>query len=543
MLQRYKLRLGDGTVLTVDLDGLRTRLTDGRATVQVSGTQEWRPLREFLADEESAARLARALVRPEPRREPAPSPQEVPPPSPPAEPAIGEPPLVQALAAEPAAAGIPVPPWRDSPEAAEEAPIRLKPLDPEPPRHAVPWAPGDDDDGEEEDQDQRHDRLEGPLLQVISTFGNVLSRCLDPLTPLVRGWPSRSAEEPAPPRPAPVPRSAARKPSPAVAPPSPVRVLAEDLGGPTAGSRSGLDELPVIPLKPLEDEGRPDTTAWRGLSEKLTGWVAGLTAWFDRLAGRGRPEPVVPPSELTPKKPRAPAPRAPLAAPPPISELPVLRFADAHEAREEEDVYEGEEEAESILPAVWFWAKRVVLVGALVAGGVLVARHWTTWFPRAAEVGETVFTEIDRQAHSSERARALEQPLADATERLPHLAPATIRLVLSTTTSGALEPPEVFQLATEAADRGRSALTAAEAGELGALQRELLSSLRPPQRRRLEEYERARATRGVFPFENPYALDLVARGARAMPEASRRRLQELLGKAVAAGLGPPAASP
>jgi hypothetical protein len=513
MLQRYKLRLGDGTVLTVDLDGLRTRLTDGRATVQVSGTQEWRPLREFLADEESAARLARALVRPEPRREPAPSPQEVPPPSPPAEPAIGEPPLVQALAAEPAAAGIPVPPWRDSPEAAEEAPIRLKPLDPEPPRHAVPWAPGDDDDGEGEDQDQRHDRLEGPLLQVISTFGNVLSRCLDPLTPLVRGWPSRSAEEPTPPRPAPVPRSAARKPSPAVA------------------------------LKPLEDEGRPDTTAWRGLSEKLTGWVAGLTAWFDRLAGRGRPEPVVPPSEPTPKKPLAPAPRAPLAAPPPISELPVLRFADAHEVREEEDVYEGEEEAASILPAVWLWVKRVVLVGALVAGGVLVARHWTTWFPRAAEVGETVFTEIDRQAHSSERARALEQALADATERLPHLAPATIRLVLSTTSSGALEPPEVFQLATEAADRGRSALTAAEAGELGALQRELLSSLRPPQRRRLEEYERARATRGVFPFENPYALDLVARGARAMPEASRRRLQELLGKAVAAGLGPPAASP
>ena len=74
MLQRYKLRLGDGTVLTADLDGLRTWLTDGRATVQVSGTQEWRPLRQFLADEESAARLARALVPPEPRRAPAPLP-------------------------------------------------------------------------------------------------------------------------------------------------------------------------------------------------------------------------------------------------------------------------------------------------------------------------------------------------------------------------------------------------------------------------------------------------------------------------------------
>src|SRR4030042_4752423 len=93
MLQRYKLRLGDGTVLTCDLDGLRTWLTDGRATVQVSGTQEWRPLRQFLADEESAARLARALVPPEPRRAPAPSPPEVLPPRPAAEPAIGEPPV------------------------------------------------------------------------------------------------------------------------------------------------------------------------------------------------------------------------------------------------------------------------------------------------------------------------------------------------------------------------------------------------------------------------------------------------------------------
>jgi len=542
MLQRYKLRLGDGTVLTCDLDGLRTWLTDGRATVQVSGTQEWRPLRQFLADEESAARLARALVPPEPRRAPAPSPPEVLPPSPPAEPAIGEPPMVQALAAEPMSPGIPAPPWQDSPEAADEAPIRLKPLDAEPPRHAVPWARSDDDDGEEEDLDQRHDRLEGPLLQVISTFGNLLSRCLDPLTPLVRGWPSTSADEPAP-RPARVSQSLPRKPSPAVAPPPQVRVLAEDPGGATAESPAGVDELPVIPLKPLEDDGRPDATAWRGLSETITGWVAGVTEWFGRLAGRGRPGPVVPPSEPTPKKPQAPAPRSPLAAPPPVSELPVLRFAEGHDAREEEDVYEGEEEAESILPAVWLWAKRVVLAGALVTGGVLVARNWHTWFPRAAEVGETVFTEIDRQAHSSERARELEQALGDATERLPHLAPETIRLVLSTTTSGVPEPPEVFQLAAEAADRGRNALTAAEAEELRALQRELLSSLRPPQRRRLEEYERARATRGVFPFENPYALDLVARGARAMPEASRRRLQELLGKAVAAGLGPSAASP
>jgi len=537
MLQRYKLRLGDGTVLTVDLDGLRTWLTDGRATVQVSGTQEWRPLRAVLAEEESAARLARALVPPEPRRASAPSPPEVPPSNPPAELSIGAPPMVQALAEEPVAPGTPAPPWLDPGSAADEAPVlRLKPLDDEPPRHAVPWAPMDDE-GEEEEEDQRHDRLEGPLLQVISTFGNLLSRCLDPLTPLVRGWPSTSTDEPAPRPAASVSHSLPRKPPPAVAPPPQVRVLAEDPGGPTAESRSGLDELPVVPLKPLDDDGQHATAQW-GVSERLSGWVAGLTAWFGRLAGRGRPEPIIPPSE-PPKKPPAPAARAPLAAPPPVSELPVLRFADADEAREEEDIYEGEE-APNPFPALWLWTKRIVLVGGLVTGGVLAALNWDTWFPRAAEVGQTVFTEIDRQARSSQRAEEQQRALREAVERLPHLAPETIRLVLSTRDGGVLDPPEVFQLASEATDRGLGALAPAEAAELRALQRELLGHLRPPERARVAEYDRARANRVVFPFENPHALDLVARGARAMSSESRARLQALLGKAVAAGLASPA---
>jgi hypothetical protein len=451
MLQRYRLRLGDGTVLQVDLDELRTWLKDGRATVQVSGTQEWRPLREVLADEESAARLARALVPPQPRGTAAPSPPEASPSSAPAELSIGEPPFVQTLAEEPAAPGTPALPWRDSREAADEAPIRLKPLDDEPPRHPIPWARMDEE-GEGEEEGQRHDRLEGPLLQVISTFGNLLSRCLDPLTPLVRDW------------------------------------------------------------------------------------------WTGRSPQTGRAEPLAPPSEPVPTKAPTPAARAPVAAPPPISELPVLRLADAHEVPEVEDEYEGEE-TESRFPALWLWTKRVVLVGVLATVGVLAVLHRETWFPRAGELGQTIFKEVDRRAHSSERAREREQALSNATERLPHLAPATIRLVLAATASGVLEPPEVFQLASEAADRGRSTLPPAEAGELQALQRELLSHLRPSERARLAEYDRARATRVVFPFENPHALELVARGARAMSPASRERLRALLGKAVAAGLERPAEAP
>jgi hypothetical protein len=219
----------------------------------------------------------------------------------------------------------------------------------------------------------------------------------------------------------------------------------------------------------------------------------------------------------------------------------VLRFAD-QETPEEEDLYEGEE-ADGLFATLWLWTKRILLLGGLVTAGVLAALNWETWFPRAAEVGQTTFTEIDRQVRAGQRAREQEQALSDAAERLPQLAPATIRLVLAASDSGVLEPPEVFQLANEAADRGQNALTPAEATELRTLQRELLDHLRPPERARVAEYDRARANRVVFPFENPHPLELVARGARAMPAQSRERLQELLGKAVAAGLAPTAGPP
>ena len=73
MPQRYKLRLGDGTVVSVDQDGLRTWAGDGRAMAQAVGTQAWRPLQDVLAEEEAAARLARALVLPKPRQEATPA--------------------------------------------------------------------------------------------------------------------------------------------------------------------------------------------------------------------------------------------------------------------------------------------------------------------------------------------------------------------------------------------------------------------------------------------------------------------------------------
>jgi hypothetical protein len=640
MLQRYKLRLGDGTILQVDRDGLLAWVEDDRrAMVQVAGTQQWRPLREFLAEEDSAARLKQALIPPEPRRRtpsPPPEPELAPPappepfptfeppapaleppapefespapafeppapafeppapafepPAPPYEPAIGAT-RVQSLAEEPSA---PTPPWQVPPQSpGGEAPaIRFKTMEDEPRAPADETEIVDDEPQDpyampvpraygapkvaEDEGGERHDRLEGPLLQVLSAFGTLLSRLLDPLTPLVRDWPSRSAVARAPraaarkaSRPArdtsraPAPEPAAAAPVDEPAPPSSkVSVLAEE---PTAEPED--DSIPVVPLPPLHRGVRPLASAWGAFSEKVAGTVArlstGLTAasaWMAALPARlasfresdRGPTSVVPPAEPVRRRPLSTAPpsaatpedRAPLRPPTPIAELPSIRFSERDEPDEEGDVYGGEEQGFwAFFPVVWMWTKRIVLLGGLLGAGVLLARHWDTWFPRAAELGQTLFTEIDRQAHSAQRSRERDQALASAVERCPHLAPATIRLVLSTSSDGVLEPPEVFGVATDAADRGISTLSPAEAAELRALQSELASRLRPPQRARLAEYDRSRATRGVFPFENPAALDLVARGARAMPAASRARLQELLGKAVAAGLGLAAASP
>jgi len=351
---------------------------------------------------------------------------------------------------------------------------------------------------------------------------------------------------------------------PAPAPPSPkVSVLAEEPG--RAAAEPEGDAIPVVPLKPLPEDEGPVASAWRGLSgrvaataARLSTGLAGVSAWVIRLPARlaslrgsaRGPTSVVPPVEPARRKaPSATAPppatprAAPLRPPTPIAELPSIGFQEGDDPPDEGDVYEGEVwEGWSLLPVVWRWTRRVLLLGGLVGAGALVALHWDTWFPRAAELGQTLFTEIDRQAHSAQRARERDQAFTNAVERCPQLAPATIRLVLSTTSDGVLEPPELFGVATEAADRGISTLSPNEAAELRALQHELAARLRPPQRARLAEYDRARATRVVFPFENPPALDLVARGARALPAASRARLQQLLGKAVAAGLGRAGAS-
>src|SRR5262249_23493294 len=55
MARQYKLRLSEGTLLGVDLDGLRAWLHDSGARVQRVGSVRWLPLSEMIAIETAAA--------------------------------------------------------------------------------------------------------------------------------------------------------------------------------------------------------------------------------------------------------------------------------------------------------------------------------------------------------------------------------------------------------------------------------------------------------------------------------------------------------
>jgi len=212
------------------------------------------------------------------------------------------------------------------------------------------------------------------------------------------------------------------------------------------------------------------------------------------------------------------------------------------ERPEPEGVYEGDTVGlGDVLRSTWAWAKVLALIAVVVGGAGFAVVKWRTWFPTAAELGEATFTEVDRVARSRERAAAQQRAVEQLSGELPHLAPETIRLILSRSPLGVLEAREVFAIAGDATDRGFGTLTAEEATELDALGTKLHEGLGPLERERLRSYGLTRARRLVFVEEHGFARALVARGAMAMPPEDRARLQGLLAKAIAAGLGPPPA--
>jgi hypothetical protein len=314
-----------------------------------------------------------------------------------------------------------------------------------------------------------------------------------------RPLPSVSPIEPAPGRAADPEPSAPMEPRRSVDVPSGVRVRAEkgkDSLGVYSPRRSTDDGLPILQLEPLDDEEGSTDDALEIILEPLEDEVAtGVPSKPPKLDDG-------------------------TSAPLPVRELPVPRPAAL---------------PRPVQPASPR-TKRLVVMAGLVAAGLFAALSSETWLPKAVPSGRLVVSKTGRLEQSGDEAERQRQAQQVARERLPHLAPETIRLVLAKSATGVLDPPAVFRVTCDAVDRGSWALNPEEAQELQALRRELLDALLPSEAERVLEYDDARARRATLPFENRAALDLFARGVRALPSRSRTRLQVLFGKAVAAQL-------
>lgn len=633
MPQRYKLRLGDGTVLAVDSEGLNTWAHDRRAMAQAIGTQQWRPLQAVLAEEAAAERLARALVRPKPRGStptpakpgPAPAPPEPAPapeppfqppfepgsligaPSEPASPAFApsfeqpfEPGSLMAPAAEPASSPFELPelgaaasssPQTPSPfgassfapqefeeptvpaappptleafyeepasqpyeepvsqryfEAAGEPAVKddlpvipMKPLEERQEREQFrsAWSEDGSAQDDEDHDDESAGRFDGTTLSVLERVGGFLSRILSPLAPAAD-------------------RLTARR----------------EARGPAA--RDEPEEADDEVADEPEDEPEDLGPAGPSLFERLSAWAGGLrdrwAQWAEGLRDRfRRPEAgdddeddeevddrSDEPFDFQPARTTAPARTAAkvrpfsrekvVEVPKPVTELPVVPFKAIPEPRRQaEDVYGGDEPSRflSILGPAWQWLKFIVTTGALVAA---VAYAWverSQWLPRAADLGQSMFSELDRQVLSRTRHEERQKALSAAGEKLPQLAPQTIELVFARNPMGVEAASEVFQITREAAERGAPSLPPAELEELRVLESELMGGLSRMEQERIREYDLTRARRPIFPFENPHVMDLVARGVRSLPAERRARLQALLHKAVVAGLELPPVPP
>jgi hypothetical protein len=348
----------------------------------------------------------------------------------------------------------------------------------------------------------------------------------------------------------------------------------EPLAEPVAPKRSKVDDgIAIIPFKPLDDDEPPIHSIATPAPQlppppRRPDPVPEPVNLLDVAAAEvERHSPVERPWQWTPD------PRA-AAGPPPIRLAPL--------EPEPQRVYDNE-----VLPELEMVEDRAAIAQARVAAVVrdvsqqadrllhdiahspittsaqakiaVVARRWAKWNLPAAVVVVVVLGALATRSlwmpllsgfsRSADRVAAPPPALPAgpdvpppppevqaAIDRLPHLAPDTVQLVMSTSRFGTPDPPEVFRLATVAADRGMSALTEEESVELRNLRALALGALRSVDRRRVQAYGRMTAGRDLLVAEDERVLALFARGVRTLPEPRRERLQVLLGKAIAAAV-------
>lgn len=543
MARQYKLRLGDGTLLAVDLVGLRAWLHDHDARVQRVGSRRWRSLKDMIEAETAAAAAKDAAPRPAPPPPPASKPEEAPARAEEREEAVAKP-----------GANVPILPPETFDETEAEAPAAAA--------------------SEEEIEIPAEQEIEIPVDQEVAIPVEpqiakpaapppktpIPPPAKTPIPPAARTPIPPPAKTPPPPPHRPVAREAVdlaevarqaaatvplvappvARPVPPPPPPERLEVVplaSIDLGDvarsavtvpfagftpPRMARPPGLDDgMPIIPLKPLDEKEEEDVLEELDLIEEppppkrptlaplapiAKTLLDGASAWVSRVTA-----------------PRPPRPE-PLQPPPPLSELPSLRLAPLEEER-------GKARA---------FPTRKILIAAAAATGLVVVGAGAVWLSslglftrKAAPVASASVATPSPQ----ETAAPVPPELQSAADQLPHLTPETIRLVSSVIEPGPPEPPEVFRRAQLAANRGVSSLDPEEAKELRSLRSAVVGSLRSVDRERVLAYDRVTAGRDLMVGEDARVLRLYARGVRALSPPRRERLQVLLGKAIAASLG------
>jgi hypothetical protein len=262
MLERYKLRLGDGTVLMVDHDGLSTWLMDSKAMVQGGRVKHWHPLKEFLAEERvlakyAARKQARSLSGelPPPLTAPAPSATSAPP-APPVETAPS------ALASEPFQAPA-------APEIAI-APASLPlPVDEPMPPPLPADEPASSPLPAEEPAVMATEPSTPILPEVVASVPVPLpaEETALPLPPHAEIEPPPWASDPRPSEPAPAPEVFEPALPAEIGDPARLLVLADEPASPDEAIPAPLpnDELPVIALKPLDESPSPAPASYGAL--------------------------------------------------------------------------------------------------------------------------------------------------------------------------------------------------------------------------------------------------------------------------------------
>ena len=389
----------------------------------------------------------------------------------------------------------------------EPAPLPIRPPSVEPPApkkladHEIPFIPF----AQPEDDVLARNPMVGPLAEATAPLAEPTERRDRPTTP--RDKPTAPRANPIAPRPA--------RPD---------------------------DAVPVIRLKPLDDEVAPEPPSqslldvasaelerhggghgpWRWTAPEPRAASASANSASASQPWAGEGEGSLEELELIAERPRVPPKVAALLGHVSVGIDRLIRRARAFDLGR-------------------LRGKRPLRIAGLAAAAVLLAATSPAWIAMLNRLGHALLAEDGARAQPAPvaaPARPKEEPplppeVQVAASELPHLAPETVQLLMSSV-AGPSDPPDLFRRATTAAKRGTAALTPAETQELGALRGKALAALRPVDRDRVRAYDRISAGRDLLSGEDARVLRLYARGVRTLPPESRTRLQTLYSKAIAA---------